>query len=675
MSAEKPTVWNAPASAPLIDPNAFIGKKPAKVIPVPSEYRRQTLARERDTLVHDLRVETNCHVVPHWDQGMIRSFDIYGAATCVEKATGRINHWISNAHTKALAASAWGKIPAYNYDKWYYNKVEEWENTRKQLYRGPIPAQSHADAPSHFDVVDWPTILSDELLTPRDVFGGKLERLDKLRMQDKVWLTLQQNDIGTWQIEIAGHEDAEVAVAKEHLHTLLDQVRTDASGIQNAYNIVLDEREGIDVELQQDDSWWPNHNDRVVPRLLPSPMMDKPGNFRQEFLAEKHLAGIQNAVKQGLDSVRHKKGSYDFAIRLGCLALSSKHVNDERIGETFTKDTFLKDINGRIALDVKKWLANDEFGYRILHRLMARGDVLEPTRSAAYYGYIPSSLPETRPIFRGTWVFRDPNSTVSLPRMAPRHSGRPVPLKQSSTAKENASPPPSSLYVVQVDWTDDEQGQYERGVPMFYQLKPGQQGPVKNMDVNMLELGESRGWHFALESLEPVATHTVPPILASFVKGVTMKHNYNTSSTGSFAEWDSTPTVKRHLVTGRLDSIYCFGIKDTCYKVELTAMWYPQQQKPVWGLAVRHPEWARHLAELEELPVGRRADWGDTILNFFPEDGQMSTYTADTENIGIERLNISDDLPVGNGLRILVECLLRLSEIVSSVTDEGGIQL
>jgi hypothetical protein len=163
--------------------------------------------------------------------------------------------------------------------------------------------------------------------------------------------------------------------------------------------------------------------------------------------------------------------------------------------------------------------------------------------------------------------------------------------------------------------------------------------------------------------------------LASFVKGVTMKHNYNMSSTGSFAEWDSTPTVKRHLVTGRLDSIYCFGIKETCYKVELTAMWYPQQQKPVWGLAVRHPEWARHLAELEELPVGRRADWGDTISNFFPEDGQMSTYTADTENIGLERRKINDDVPVSNGLRILVECLLRLSEIVSSVTDEGGIQL
>jgi len=174
-------------------------------------------------------------------------------------------------------------------------------------------------------------------------------------MQDKVWLTLQQSDFGTWQIEIAGHQSIEVALAKEHLHTLLDQVRIDASGIQDAYNVILDEREGIDVELQQDEPWWPNHNDRLVPRLLPSHMMDEPGSFRQEFVAEKHLTGIQNAVKQGLDGVRHKKGSYDFVVRLGCLALSSKNVSDEKLGETFSKDTFLKDINGPIALDVKKW--------------------------------------------------------------------------------------------------------------------------------------------------------------------------------------------------------------------------------------------------------------------------------------------------------------------------------
>jgi hypothetical protein len=168
-----------------------------------------------------------------------------------------------------------------------------------------------------------------------------------------------------------------------------------------------------------------------------------------------------------------------------------------------------------------------------------------------------------------------------------------------------------------------------------------------------------------LESLEPVPSRIVPAILTSFVKAVNLKRNYDLSSTESFAEWEPTPSVKRHLFTGRLDSIYCFGIKETCYKAELTAMWYPQQSKPVWGLAVRHTEWATHLAELERLSVGRRADWGDTISTFFPEDIDM----------GKLRLDDSPVEPSGNGLRVLVESLLKLSEIVSSVTSEGGVRL
>jgi hypothetical protein len=187
------------------------------------------------------------------------------------------------------------------------------------------------------------------------VFGGKLERLDTLRVQDRVWVTLLQNDAGKWQIEIAGHELMDVATAREHFQTLLDQVVVDASGIQHAYNVILDEREGIQVELQQDEEWWPNHVDKVVPRLLPHQMMDESGSFRQDGVQEAHLLGIEAALKRGLDNVRHKKGAYDFVVRLGCLALDSKHVSVEKVGQTFTKDTFLKDINGPIGLDVKKW--------------------------------------------------------------------------------------------------------------------------------------------------------------------------------------------------------------------------------------------------------------------------------------------------------------------------------
>lgn len=187
------------------------------------------------------------------------------------------------------------------------------------------------------------------------MFGGKLEKLDSLRVQDKVWLTLSQNKAGRWQIKIAGHDVEEAEIAREHFQTLLDQVRADASGIQQTCNVILDEREGINVELQQDEEWWPNHTNRIVPRLLPHHMMNEPGSFRQEGVQEEHLSNIQTALKRGLDSVRHKKGAYEFVVRLGSLALSSKHVSDEKVGQTFAKETFLKDINGQIGLDVKKW--------------------------------------------------------------------------------------------------------------------------------------------------------------------------------------------------------------------------------------------------------------------------------------------------------------------------------
>jgi nicotinamidase-related amidase len=143
-----------------------------------------------------------------------------------------------------------------------------------------------------------------------------------------------------------------------------------------------------------------------------------------------------------------------------------------------------------------------------------------------------------------------------------------------------------------------------------------------------------------------------------------MKPKYDITSTESFAQWDITPTVKKHLEAARLDSIYCFSIRDTCYKAELTAMWYPQQRMPVWGLAVRHSEWATHLAELERLPVGRQASWGDTMSTFFPDDGQSASCADD----GAEALT-------GNGLSILTDKLLKLSDIVSSVTAAGGVQL
>jgi hypothetical protein len=55
---------------------------------------------------------------------------------------------------------------------------------------------------------------------------------------------------------------------------------------------------------------------------------------------------------------------------------------------------------------------------------------------------------------------------------------------------ENVTPTPTCLFVVVIDWTDDETGMYEKGKPNFYKLEADKLGPNKNMDVNLLELGE-----------------------------------------------------------------------------------------------------------------------------------------------------------------------------------------
>jgi len=99
-------------------------------------------------------------------------------------------------------------------------------------------------------------------------------------------------------------------------------------------------------------------------------------------------------------------------------------------------------------------LANDELGYLILHRLMKAEEFLEPTKSAAYFGYTSASLSDTRPTFRGTWIFKDPNVSIDQPQATFRHAGRPVPLH--GPTKENVPSPPATLYVVQIDWTHDE---------------------------------------------------------------------------------------------------------------------------------------------------------------------------------------------------------------------------
>ncbi len=151
-----------------------------------------------------------------------------------------------------------------------------------------------------------------------------------------------------------------------------------------------------------------------------------------------------------------------------------------------------------------------------------------------------------------------------------------------------------------------------------------------------------------------------------------MRPKYDISSSQPFVVLDQKPTIMKHLQNGRLDSIYSFSVKGTGYKVEFSAMWYPKQKLPVWGLSLRHSEWLTHLAELERLPAGHQADWGNTISTFLPED-----------DMGMSKLRLdnspqahSENIPTSNGMRILIEKLMQLSTIVSSVTNaRGGVNI
>lgn len=156
-----------------------------------------------------------------------------------------------------------------------------------------------------------------------------------------------------------------------------------------------------------------------------------------------------------------------------------------------------------------------------------------------------------------------------------------------------------------------------------------------------------------------------------------MKPKHKIDSKDGFARWDATPTIQRYLTNHRLDKLYSYGLQGTCYKLELTAMWYPRQQKPVWGLAVRHVQWATHLAELERLPIGEKASWGNIVETFLPADGQMSVSTmVDVGGKGKKPEAERDDEAASTshiGIKLLSEKLLQISALVASVAADGGV--
>ncbi|KAF3040941.1 hypothetical protein E8E12_007922 [Didymella heteroderae] len=656
-----------------IEEPALRQKKVIQTIPVHTEFRRPTHRREIATLVNSIYKDTGSIVAAHWSNNEIKRFDVFVGAGS-KNAIAVVNNWIGRGDEKSKDAAAWAKLPAFDHTKWYQEELERQEEERRQLFLGPEPEHQEGEP----IVVGWPEELVDDYeITPRAAFGNELQALNDIRKGDEVWITLLPNHL----IQISGFDILNCEAAEVHYKTMVERIRTEKCGLQQATNIVLDEREGIDVTLLQADDWWPNRNDSVVPRLLPSPMMDEPGSFRKDGIDDIQLVEIRNPIRRALEIASYKKGSYDFVVRLGCIALDSQKMGHDHIGRNHGKEKFIKSINGKVDLKPKKWLLNNILGTQLYHRLVTSKEFLRPIKSAGWWGTIPATLEDIRPVLRGWWIFKDPNSPQKQSLPPTRNVGRPTPIQQASS--EAAASALSSLVVVQIDWTestDDGEISYDKSETKYYRLKPGQCAPKMNMDMNLLELGESRAWSFALESMTEVSRSTVPPVLTSFAHRAAIKQGYSLTSTESFAQWDTSPSVKNLLLTGRSERIYSFGVQDTCYKAELTAMWYPGQSLPCWGLSVRHTEWATHLAELERLQTGHRANWGNIISKFLPDDGGSSLQPEEDDDLGVNELSLDNGTQKPQqglsreGIRTLVNILLRLSEIVSSVTiGQGGV--
>lgn len=199
---------------------------------------------------------------------------------------------------------------------------------------------------------------------PRDVFGNKLEALDTIRINDEVWITLLPHRDPPWQVEIQGMDRACVDRAEAHYRNMIQKVLTATERVSSTTNIILDESEGSKVQLSRlstNEGWWPNKMHMIIPRLLVLPM--DVGNFRQETMDPEKLTEIEEGIRHALEGVRFDKGSYDLAIRFGCLCLDKleeKEVQEimdspQNNGKTYPLQAFKNGIEGKVSCVVKKW--------------------------------------------------------------------------------------------------------------------------------------------------------------------------------------------------------------------------------------------------------------------------------------------------------------------------------
>ncbi|KAF2019000.1 hypothetical protein BU24DRAFT_326190, partial [Aaosphaeria arxii CBS 175.79] len=579
-------------------------RPPSKVIRVPRELRPNTHYGTLNNLVKAWEAEAECRIIPKFDRGQISEFGLHGSGAQVDAGIRTINKWIEKACSKTQKSSSWAKTTTFHPNEWYYGELDKMEMERKHVFKQLVPDCE----PPHRISMDWPKDLTEANITPQICFGNKLDSLNPIRVNDEVWISCRSVPPGRFAIDIQGFEQEHVEIAQEHFENMVANARSRQLMGLMILNVILDSKEGTEVILEDPaaQAWWPSKDGKVVPRLLTTPL--DMGDFRTTVLHPMQIVEIQKFVHQSLTLIRCQRGTYSMKINFGCVALGGEKL--PAIGTKHPLASFVKGINGPAEVMPKKWLYDSKDGQDLLARFRSSKDLLEPVKSiSSPFGTQPEALEDIRPVFRGTWYIVDPNEGPPRPAAA-RNTG-------NKTTQKPAVP---KLVVVRIEWSEDEDGEYEKMTPCYYQIKDGATEPQEHMDINLFELGQSRLWRFSLDSMDLLSKQTVSPVIIAFAESVSMKSNYDISSEGAFATWRTSPSV--YLYDGcYMEKVYTYGIRGSEYRVDARQMWFSHQSKPCWGVTVRHRDWETLLNQLERLPTGHGADWKrDTAVEtFFPD--------------------------------------------------------
>jgi hypothetical protein len=350
---------------------ANVGKKLGRIIIVSPELGRSFQFFEVKRVADAWKLDLDCEVEPRFENGRLIRFEIFGPSANLDATYRAVKKWIERSVTKTPASSSWAKMPAWENRKWTEEKLRQEEKERKQIFRGPVPEGlsdkvslslptlvQNIEMSTKISQVEvaWPHELLDaDGVTPREVFGNKLESLDSIRTDCEVFITLLPNRQGLplWSVEITGFHMDDVQTGEQYYRNVLQKVITQKFLGHEKVNMVLDGNEGIDVLIEQAEDWWPRKAFNITPRLLSTPMTDEPGTFRSQGLHYTQLATIQHHIQRSLEAIRFERGSYDFAIRYGCLGLSNFPVDD--IGKKYSVIRFANGINTKVGCHVMKW--------------------------------------------------------------------------------------------------------------------------------------------------------------------------------------------------------------------------------------------------------------------------------------------------------------------------------